>query len=75
MISRDALLKPVGERVAREVQRMLSKWIGKSLTGVLHTQNDSKQKINKQNSLHVSIFNMECKCDVLLLILYMHKQH
>lgn len=25
MISRDALLKPVGERVAQEVQRMLSK--------------------------------------------------
>lgn len=37
MISRDALLKPVGERVAQEVQRMLSKWIGKSLTRDLHT--------------------------------------
>lgn len=38
MISRDALLKLVGERVVQEVQRMLSKWIGKSLTRDLHTQ-------------------------------------
>lgn len=37
MISRVALLKPVGERVAQEVQRILSKWIGKSLTRDLHT--------------------------------------
>lgn len=55
MISRDALLKPVGERVAQEVQRMLSKWIGKSLTRDLHThkKKDLKPEINKQNSLYI----------------------
>lgn len=54
MISRDALLKPVGERVAQEVQRKLSKRIGKSLTRDLHThKKDLKQEINKQNLLYI----------------------